>query len=140
MALSANAALPTRNRGSMRRHSTIIVTSAVLYKHALAVTTVLGKALPAADDTTTTFLGLVETQPSTGDGTVTVTTVTDLEIQIPLATVVTIGNVGDQMYALDDAAATSEATKGPSIGILTEFTSANLGWVMLHRSALANAS
>ncbi len=140
MALSANTALPTRNRTGMRRHSTTILTAAVCYKHGLIVTTVTGKALPAANDTTTTFLGLCETQPSTGDGTVTVTTVTDLEVQITLATLVTVGNVGDAVYAVDDASATTDNTLGPQIGTLVEFTSANLGWVMLHRGVMSNAS
>lgn len=146
MALAENASLDRRNDRSMKRHSTVVKTSAIIYQNALVVVDITaGTSLPAANTTTTLFIGMaIEAStglfPLTGDGTVTVTTITDLEINLPLKTVVTQGNVLGAIYAFDDADGTDLATLGPVIGTLQEFVAANDGWVWIAHTALGAAS
>lgn len=132
MALSANAALDTRNDSSKTRHSAIILTGQKIYRHALVVLTAAGKAKVAANETTTTFFGLAEEECDTGDGTVRVNALRNLEIKVSLKTSVTVGMTAkSKMYAFDDAQVTNLATLGPEIGTLNEFVAANSGWVRL---------
>ncbi len=141
MALSAAAALPTRNREGMTRRSFVILTSAVIYKHALVTITAAGLAKPAANETTTIFVGLAERTCDTGDGTVTCTVLEGLEVQIACVTAITVGNtMVTKMYCTDDASITSEATLGPECGVMTQFTSANLAWFRLRGGIIVVAS
>lgn len=149
MALSANASLPVRNITGETEINGVILTAAVIYNHALVVQTAAGKLKAAANETTTTFCGMAVltrhrpptgTGGITGDGTERVTCVSDIDVQIPLKTSVTVGLVGAIMYAFDDAVATNLATLGPEIGTLVEFTSANLGWVRLRGEQMGKAS
>ncbi len=141
MALSAAAGLTTRNREGMTRISAVIVTSAVIYKHALVVQTAAGLAKPAANETTTTFMGLAERTFDTGDGTVTATCLENLEVLITMATAVTVGNLRQsKIYAVDDASVTTEATLGPECGVMTQFVAANSGWIRLRGGVIVVAS
>ncbi len=141
MALSAAAGLQTRNREGMTRISAVIVSTAVIYKHALVVQTAAGLAKPAANETTTVFMGLAEKTFDTGDGTVTATCLENLEVRITLATAVTVGMLRQtKMYCVDDASITSEATLGPECGVLTQLVAANDGWIRLRGGPIVVAS
>lgn len=133
MALSANSALPERLTNLIEP---IVKTSAKIYKHALVMITAAGKAVPCADSTTGKFLGIARDEVATGDGTVTVSIQDDGEFQMTLKTSVTVGLVGTPMYAFDDNTITNLTTLGPQVGILKEFTSANLGWIELRKNAM----
>lgn len=141
MALSANTALTTRNRGAMTRYTYTLKTAVTMYQHGLAVLNAAGTAKIPANETTTKFVGMVEEAPSAaGDGTITVTVVNDLDVLLPLATSVTVGMVGDAIYAVDDETGTNLNTLGPEIGALVEFVDTNSGWVRLGKKALVVAS
>lgn len=147
MALSANTALSIRNRRAQTVLSGVVLTSQVMYHHALAVKTAAGLIKVAADETTTTFFGLVEienpddsTAGITGDGTLRVDCISNVDVLIPCVTAVTVGNTEAAAYAFDDAQATAEATLGPEIGTFIEFVAANSAWVRLGMKALAKAS
>lgn len=145
MALSANASYTLRNVQGAMYHSTTVKTSAVIYQHSLVVVDIsAGTSKVAANETTTLFLGLATasstgTFPVTGDGTKTVTTVTNIEVNLPAKTVVTQSNVLGSIYAFDDADVTDLTTRGPAIGIVTEYVGANDVWVWLGQSALSAA-
>lgn len=126
----------------MKRYTYTVLSSATIYKHSMVVLTAAGLAKVAANETTTTFVGIAEAAPSgVGDGSVTVTVVTDMECQIPLATALTVGDTNKTLlYCVDDASCTAENTLGPVCGIMTEFTSTNLGWVLFRQQAMAVAS
>lgn len=141
MALSANAAYSLRNTEGKKVYSYTVKTSAKIYKHALvAIDVSAGTVLPAANTTTTKFAGIALAEATTGDGTITVEVATNLEVLLPLKTVVTQGNTHAAVYAFDDADVTDLTTLGPQIGILTEFVAANSGWVWLGQGALSAAS
>lgn len=141
MALSANASLSIRNMDAKRRRTYTILTGAVLYKHALVGLTAAGKAKVCANSATLRFAGLCEAECDTGDGTVTVDVLTDLEVLITMQTGFTAGHVlHTKIYAVDDASATVKTTLGPNIGIATEYVSATSGWVQLNASPLVAAS
>lgn len=146
-ALSANTNRTLRNPLGMTRTSIVVKTSSVLYQGALCARAITGKGLPAANATTTTFVGMVvidnpddATAGITGDGTLRAECISDVTVLMALATVVTAGDAGEAMYAADDNTATTSNTLGPVIGTLEEFVSANLGYVKLGAPALARAS
>jgi len=123
------------------RYTFTILTSAKIYKHALVVITAAGKAKPADNETTTTFVGLAEQECDTGDGTVTCTVITDLDVKLPLVTAITVGDTNrTKLYAADDNTGTAEATLGPEIGVMVEFVAANSGWVRLRQQPIVVAS
>ena len=141
MALSANAAWQTRNDSNPAKQSAVILTGAKIYKGALVVLTAAGKAKPAANETTTTFLGMSLDEYDTGDGTVRCETVADIEILITAKTTMTAGLIGfTTIYAFDDAQVTNLATLGPACGTFVELESANLAWVGLRKPTFAKAS
>jgi len=137
MALSADRILTVRNNRAERVYSLAVKTGTTVYKGALLVTNAAGTAQPATNITTTPFFGVADAGYT---ATETSRVLTNLEVQLPLKTSVTVGMVGDAMYCADDQYATNLNTLGPQCGVLTEFTSANLGWVLLGGSALSNAS
>lgn len=146
-ALAANTALQIRNRNGQTVQSGTVLTSSVMYHHSLAVQTAAGKVKPAADETTTKFLGLTvidnpddSTAGITGDGTQTVNMISDCEVLLILVTAITVGDVGKACYAADDATVSIESTLGPEIGTLAEFVATNSGWVALGRKAMASAT
>lgn len=141
MALAANAALQTRNDSNPVKQSAVILTGAKIYKGALVVLTAAGKAKPAANETTTTFLGMALDECDTGDGTVRVETVSGIEVLISAKTSVTVGMCGSTLiYAFDDAQITNLATLGPAIGYMTELEAANSAWIALRMPTFAKAS
>ena len=142
MALSANTSLPTRNRGGMTRHSFTVLSAATIYKHSMVVITAAGLAKVAANETTTSFVGIAEEAPTgVGDGSVTVTVVNNLEVLLPLVTAITVGDsIVDKIYAVDDQTGTTENTLGPEIGIMSQFVAANSGWVLLRQAPTVVAS
>lgn len=147
MALAANTALTIRNRQGQTVLSGVVVTSSVMYHHALAARTAAGTIKPAANETTTKFFGLVEidnpddtTAGITGDGTLRVNAINGVDVLIPTVTAITVGDMGSAAYAVDDQTATTEATLGPEIGHFVEFVAANSAWVRLGAKALAAAS
>jgi len=141
MALSANTTLSLRNIDGEKRYNAVIVSAAKIYKHAIVVRTAAGLFKPAANETTTTFAGIATAECDTGDGTVTCTVFTDVEILMTLVTAITAGDTNKtKLYAVDDASATSEATLGPEIGTMTEYVAANSGWINLRMTPLVSAS
>lgn len=137
MALAANTKLPEKIDNTLEEP--IVKTSAVIYQNALVMINAAGTAVPCADSTTGKFIGIAvegSAYPVTGDGTLTVKIQKHGEFQVPLVTSVTVGLVGTAMYAFDDATVTNVTTKGPQVGILTQFTSTNLGWVELRKNAM----
>lgn len=147
MALAANTALDTKNRNGETRIDGVILTSAVIYHHALVVRTAAGVLKPAANETTATFVGLAElvnppntTAGVTGDGTLRIDCIGDIDVLVPCITAITVGNVGTAVYCVDDQTVTTEATLGPECGYITEFVATNSVWVRLRGKALAAAS
>lgn len=140
MALSAAADIPRRNTVGMRRIAPTIETGSKIWQGALVVVNATGTAQPAANDTTTKFVGIATETVASGNGTLTCELLNNLEIQITLKTSVTVGMVGNAMYAVDDASVHELATLGAEVGVLTEFTQANLGWVLLGSKLLVSAS
>lgn len=147
-ALTANTTLQIRNAKGDSILDGVILTSAVIYQHAMVVRTAAGLLKPAADETTTRFVGLCDiienpdddTAGITGDGTLRANCVSELEALVALVTAITVGNVGSLVYAADDQTVTTETTLGPAVGVLVEFVAANSGWVRFGASALAAAS
>jgi hypothetical protein len=137
MALSAAAGLVTRNTTGKTVLEPTVETGSKIWKHALVVTNATGTAQPAANDTTTKFVGLAAATVASGDGTLTAECISNIDVQITLQTSVTVGMVGDAMYAVDDASVHQLTTLGAEVGVLVEYTSANLGWVRLGMKALA---
>jgi len=147
MALSANTRLDLKNRLGQTVLSGTVTTAAVLYHHAMAVRTAAGSVKPAANETTTRFVGLVDignpddsTAGITGDGTLTANMISNVDALVPCVTAITVGNVGAQVYAVDDQTVTTETTLGPAVGIITEFVATNSVWVRFGMTALAAAS
>ena len=143
-ALTANTALQTRNRNGQTVLDGIVLTAAVMYHHALACRIAAGQIIAAATDTTSKFVGLVEienpdndTAGITGDGTLRVNCITDIEVLIPCVTAITAGNVLGAAYISDDNLVVAEATLGAEIGTITEFVATNSIWVHLGRKAMA---
>ena len=145
MALSANTTLETRVRNGMSKRTFTVLTSAVIYDRALCVITAAGLLKPAADETTTTFVGMaIESSsgsfPVTGDGAYTVSVLEEIEIKAPLATAVTVGDTNKTaLYLVDDQTITTANTLGPACGTMRQFVAANSGWVFI-RSGLGAAS
>lgn len=132
MALSANRNLVIENEIGSVRYNYTVLTAAKIYKHALVVITAAGKARPASNLTTTTFVGIAEAECDTGDGTVTVNVLSNIDVQLPMATAVTVGNTSfSKIYAVDDETAGLLTTLGPEIGVMNKFISANLATVRL---------
>ena len=147
MALSANTALTIRNRAGATTLSGVILTSQVMYHHAMAVLTAAGKVKVGENETTTTFFGMVEienpddaTAGITGDGTLRAECISNVDVLAPLVTAITAADAGNVVYLVDDQTFTTEATLGPEAGTLVEFVAANSGWVRLGMKALVVAS
>lgn len=147
MALTANATVNLRNTGAKLKITKTIATSSVIYYKSLCVVNSIGRAQPAANNTSTHFIGIAlgcstNSFPITGtaSGGETVDCYRNIEAQLPLKTGITVGQEGDAMYAADDEEAWDLATLGPEIGWLVEFESASSGWVMLGRKTLVVAS
>ncbi len=147
MALAANTALQTRNRNGQTVLDGVVLTAAVMYHHALAARLTTGTIIAAATDTTSKFVGLVEienvdndTAGITGDGTLRVNCISDIEVLIPCVTAITAGNVGGAAYIVDDNTISAEATLGPECGTITEFVATNSIWVALGRKAMASGT
>lgn len=140
MALSANTALQTRNTTGKLRNF-VVKTSSVIYKHALCCVNAAGTLVAAANTTTTTFVGVAEDGPVTGDGTKTVNCIVDGEFLITIATTLTKGlQTSSAVYATDDSACTNVATLGPVVGVMTQWVSSTTGWIGLRQATLAKAS
>lgn len=146
-ALAANTALRIRNRNGQTVQNGVVLTSSVMYHHAIAVRTAAGVIKPADNETTTRFFGLIEidnpddsTAGITGDGTLRVNAINDVEVLMVCVTAITVGDMGSAAYAADDATATTEATLGPEIGRFAEFVATNSAWVALGQKALVAAS
>ena len=139
-ALSANASYDIRNVLGQKEETITIKTSSVIYKHALVVVDDAGnECLPAANATTTQFMGLAKTGPLTGDGTVQCTFVYDIDVKLP-STGLSQGNIGVNVYCSDDALACLTTTLGPVIGTMVGYDATNSIWVHLRGPAFAKAS
>lgn len=141
MALSANRNLSIRNTTGMRVVDETVATGATIYKHALGVLKAAGTSCKAAaNETTTTFLGLSDAQYTAAQ---TAKFYTDLEVSIPFTTGVTAGNHGALAYCTDDEKVTTAATLGPPCGRFMEIDTTNSANVWVHLgpvTAKANAS
>lgn len=135
-ALAANTALELRNTHTMRRRSFVILTAKKIYRHAMVELTAAGKAQPCSNATTTTFAGIAEEEVASGDGTLRVTVLDNMEAYFngtgAAVTALTAGMVGDtKIYAVDDQQVTNATTLGPAVGYITERVAANQVWVLL---------
>ena len=143
-ALTANAAQQTRNDTGKTKYNFVINTGSTIYRHALVVINAAGTAQPAANDTTTSFVGLALDPPvdangvvAAGDGTRRIEVVNDLEVRLASVTAITVGDTGQTaIFASDDALVTADTTLGAEIGIVTEFVGAEDVWVRLRARTL----
>ena len=132
----------------MVRRSYLVQTSAVIYRHAMIETsTSTGFARPATDGVTGTFVGIAEdigniTYPITGDGsTVYVYVINNIDVLLPTATAITVGNTGvSTIYAADDQTATAAVSAGPVIGVMVNFVATNSAWIALRETTAAVAA
>ena len=140
MALSANTKLQRRNSHVKTTSSYAVKTGSVIYQDALVGITATGLLVPLADSTTIRFVGIASVAelggnfPVTGSATVTtsVKVEADVEVLLPLATAVTVGNaINTNIYGVDDQTGTTATTLGPVIGTLEKFVAPNIGWVRL---------
>jgi hypothetical protein len=140
MALSANTWYQLRNTNGARRQNRVIKTTAKIYQGAILAINTAGRVYPAANDTTGKFIGIATQECLTGNGTRTVEILDCVEALMPLKTTMTAGMRQAIVYAFDDANPTNITTLGPQIGTLSEFVSANLGWVALRQAVLVAGS
>lgn len=140
MALSANTWYQLRNTNAARRQSYVIKTSAKVYQGAMLAVSSAGKAYPCANDTTGKFIGISTQECLTGNGTRTVEVLDNVEALMPLKTSMTVGHRMGIVYAFDDANPTNLTTLGPQIGTLSQFVTANSGWVALRQAVLVAGS
>lgn len=146
MALSANAGLKTRNDAGATTVSLVVLTSSIIYRHALVARTAAGLATPAANSATSTLAGIaLDDQnskfPITGDGTKRVTCTQNIDVLISAVTAITVGMVQDTaIYCVDDAQVTNATTLGPAAGFVGEFVAANSVWLTIRGGLLGNAS
>lgn len=148
-ALSAHAAVQIRNDAGATKYSFVINTGSKIYRHALVVINASGTAQPAANDTTTTFVGMAMVTPvdanglvASGDGTLRVEVQNDFEyLCTQTLTAITVGDTGvTAMHAGDDSLVTTATTLGAEIGVMTEFVAANSAWIGLRtRKLIAGA-
>lgn len=138
MALSANTKLSTKNTRGKALATGTIKTGAHIYKHAIVVVNAAGTLLPAANTTTTQFIGLALDEYTSG----TVECFTNCWAEIPIKTAAaTAGNVGAAAYAYDDANVTYDVTLGPMIGTIKAINTTTLkAWVALGEYPLSSAS
>lgn len=140
MALSANRNLSTRNTLGQRKKTCTVATGATIYKHALGVVKAAGTSCKAAaNETTTTFLGLSDARYTAA---ATAVFYTNIDVSIPFTTGVTAGHRGAKAYCTDDEKVTNAATLGPPCGTFMEIDTANSAniWVHLEETPLGNAS
>lgn len=140
MALAADRNLSIRNTQGQRKKTCVVATGQTIYKHALVVLKAAGTSCKvAANETTTTFLGLSDAHYTAG---ATAVLYTNIDVSIPLKTGVTAGNRGAKAYAADDEKCYDLATLGPPIGTFMEIDSANSAniWVHLGETPLGTAS
>ena len=136
-ALTANAALDSRNDTGKTRKSLVVLTGAKIFRHALVQETAAGLAEPCDDNTTATFAGYAVDEVDSGDGVVTVELFNDNDIRITAAASVTAGMVMDTaIFAADDGSVTEVTTLGPQIGVVTEFVASTDVWVRLRQNVL----
>lgn len=139
MALSANTDLSRRNEAGMLVLHATVATSVTIYKHALVVMKAAGTSCKAAaNETTTTFLGIADAQYTAAQ---TAKLYTNLEVSIPFKTGLTAGNYGALLYCYDDEKVTTASTLGPPCGIHRGIDASNSSnvWVQLGPMA-ANGS
>lgn len=143
MALSENARIDTRNKGGMTQLTPVVRTSAIIFQGSLCVIDAAGVCAPAANVVASeTFAGIAldtseNTFPVTGDGTRTVDLFSNLDARLTLVTLVTVSNIGDNMFAFDDERVTDLTTRGNAIGVLVTLEGSTDGWVRLGAAALA---
>jgi len=130
-ALTANTYRIIKNKGGETRISGTVLTSAICYHHALLSITAAGKIEAGSSSTTATFFGLCEiknptsaTAGITGDGTLTVEAINNVDAVMTCVTAITAGDVGTVAYVSDDNLV-SGTTTGPECGIITEFLATN---------------
>lgn len=140
MALSANTNFQLRNAQNKKLDNRVIKTGAKVYQGAILAINTAGRVYPAANDTTGKYCGIAAEECLTGNGTRRVQIYDNVEALMPLKTTMTAGHRFGIVYAFDDSVATNLTTLGPQIGTLSEFVSANLGWVALRQAVLVAGS
>jgi hypothetical protein len=140
MAVTAAPVAPLRrnDKNRMEGFGTVGTQVTAVYQHTLVVRRKSGRILKPADVTTTMFMGIAINRDYAANEVCSFAY--NFEVQLPLKTTVVQSMVGTMMYAFDNFMVTNVATIGPEVGPLTEFTSANLGYVWLRGPALARAS
>lgn len=130
-ALTANTYHILKNKGGMTRISGTVLTAAVCYHHALLSLTAAGKVEAGSTSTTATFFGLCDiknptsaTAGITGDGTLTVEAINNVDVVLVCVTAITAGDVGLAAFISDDNLVAT-TTLGPECGIITEFLATN---------------
>jgi len=130
MALSANRTLKIRNVQGQRIETATVATGATIYKHALvALRANALRCLPAANATTTTFLGISDAQYSAAS---TARLYTECDVSIPFTTGVTAGNRDALAYCTDDEKVTTASTLGPPCGRFMEIDADNSANIWVH--------
>jgi len=130
-ALTANTYRILKNKDGQTRISGTVLTSAVCYHHALLQLTAAGKVEAGSTSTTATFFGLCDiknptsaTAGITGDGTLTVEAINNVDVVMVCVSTITVGNTGDAAFISDDNLI-GIATLGPEVGFITEFLATN---------------
>ena len=140
MAVTAAPTAPIRrnDKNRMEGSGTVLTAQTGLYLHTLVCRTKAGKLLKPSNLTTTMFMGIVLNASKVAGETCTFGY--NFEVQLPLKTTVVQSMVGTVMYAFDNFQLTNLTTIGPQVGPLTEWTSANLGYVWLRGPALSRSA
>lgn len=143
MALSAATTLLLRNTEGMMRGALAVTTGETIYKHAMVVNQgTNGTMGPAEDAATSHFLGLAiqNYAASVSSAIPSAAYIWNIEARIPIASSITAGNVGDTIYAIDDALAGTDTSEGPPIGRMTAIDGTSYVWVFLGHLTLGSAS
>lgn len=150
MALSANTALTLANEAGATRDNITVATSAVIYNNAIVVRKANGLGAPAANATTTEFVGLavidnpdnsIAGLTGASDGSIKVDCISHVDALVPCLTALTAGNMGAAAYAIDDERVTTSNTLGPEVGYFLRLgTATATAWVRFGRKVLAAAS
>lgn len=130
MAVTAAPTAPIRRNdvNRMQGSGVVLTGQTGLYQNTLCVRTKAGKLRKPGNVITTRFMGMVINEDFIAGETAEFAY--NMEVQIPITGVVQ-SNVGAMMCAIDNFKATVAVTGYAQIGVLTEYTSATLGYVWL---------
>ena len=142
-ALAANAPRQTRNDSGKTELEGLIATSSVIFDGAFVVKTATGTLKPASNTAAEYFHGMavIENPQSagpgiTGDGTLRVKTVSNLDVLCAIEAGLTAADVGKALWCQDDNTMGTTTSNGPKACVLVEFITEAASWVRLGAPAL----